>query len=82
MKFVSCLLLAVGLICSAAYAALDLTEIGVGARPLGMGKAYVGLADDASAIFFNPAGGKSLLLNDKLTSIWAASPLKEAPLET
>lgn len=34
----------------------DPARIGVGARPLGLGKAYVGLADDASAIFLNPAG--------------------------
>lgn len=56
MKVVSFLLVIVCLISSAAFAALDLSEIGVGARPLGMGKAYVGLADDASAIFVNPAG--------------------------
>jgi len=30
--------------------------IGVGARPLGMGGAFVGLADDASASYWNPAG--------------------------
>lgn len=34
----------------------DPSEIGVGARPLGMGKAFVGIADDGSAIFMNPAG--------------------------
>jgi len=34
----------------------DPTTIGVGARALGMGKAYVGLAEDGDAIFMNPAG--------------------------
>jgi hypothetical protein len=34
----------------------DPSRIGVGARPLGMGKAFVGLADDGNAIFLNPAG--------------------------
>ncbi len=34
----------------------DPSEIGVGARPLGMGKAFVGIADDGSAVFLNPAG--------------------------
>ena len=29
---------------------------GGGARPMGMGGAYIGLADDANAPFFNPAG--------------------------
>jgi hypothetical protein len=49
-------LLAVVLCGSTAMAALDLSEIGVGARPLGLGKAYFAQADDASAIFTNPAG--------------------------
>jgi hypothetical protein len=34
----------------------DPTDIGVGARPIGMGKAYVGLADDVNCVFMNPAG--------------------------
>ncbi|MFA5162124.1 MAG: hypothetical protein WC421_07745 [Elusimicrobiales bacterium] len=29
---------------------------GIGARPLGMGGAYVGLAEDVSSIYWNPAG--------------------------
>jgi len=56
MKQLICLLLAVVLCGSTAMAALDLSEIGVGARPLSLGKAYFALADDASAIFTNPAG--------------------------
>lgn len=36
--------------------AIDPTYIGVGARPLGMGKAYVAVAEDADTIFMNPAG--------------------------
>jgi len=35
---------------------MDPTLIGIGARPTGTGKAFVGLADDANAIFLNPAG--------------------------
>ncbi len=31
-------------------------NIGFGARPLGMGNAFAGLADDASGVAFNPAG--------------------------
>ncbi len=34
----------------------DPIRIGVGARPMGMGKAFVALADDASAALINPAG--------------------------
>lgn len=34
----------------------DPTKISVGARPLGMGKTFTGIADDPSAIFLNPAG--------------------------
>lgn len=33
----------------------SLFEIGMGARPLGMGGAFVGLADDENAVFYNPA---------------------------
>ncbi|MBN2057374.1 MAG: S-layer homology domain-containing protein [Candidatus Saganbacteria bacterium] len=36
--------------------ASDITRLGVGARPLGMGKMFVGLSDDISSIFLNPAG--------------------------
>jgi hypothetical protein len=36
--------------------AVDPTRLGVGARPLGMGKAYVGLAQGVESIFLNPAG--------------------------
>jgi hypothetical protein len=39
-----------------AQAAPDPAYIAVGARPLGMGKAFVGLADDLGAAFLNPAG--------------------------
>lgn len=34
----------------------DITRLGVGARPLGMGKMFTGLADDISSIYLNPAG--------------------------
>ncbi|MDI6731904.1 MAG: S-layer homology domain-containing protein [Candidatus Margulisbacteria bacterium] len=34
----------------------DPTQIGIGARPLALGRAYSALADDASAIFINPSG--------------------------
>jgi len=34
----------------------DLTRLGVGARPLGMGKMFTGLSDDLSALYLNPGG--------------------------
>jgi hypothetical protein len=40
---------------SAKYAA-EFLRLGVGARALGMGGGFVGLADDASAAYWNPAG--------------------------
>ncbi|OGC23137.1 hypothetical protein A2291_00450 [candidate division WOR-1 bacterium RIFOXYB2_FULL_42_35] len=41
---------------AATTVANDPTRISVGARPLGMGKAYVALADDINSVFINPAG--------------------------
>jgi hypothetical protein len=41
---------------SSAKSMLDPSSIGMGARPLGLGKAYLAIADDSSAIFLNPAG--------------------------
>jgi hypothetical protein len=35
---------------------VDPTLVGIGARPVGIGKAFVGLADDVNAVFMNPAG--------------------------
>jgi len=58
------ILLSLILFCAAALAGAsnltDLTEIGVGARPLGMAKAFNTIADDGSAIFMNPAGLNSV----------------------
>ena len=36
--------------------ASDPSRLGVGARPLGMGRMFIPVADDASAVFLNPAG--------------------------
>jgi hypothetical protein len=41
---------------SGAHATIDPLYIGVGARPLGMGKAYVAVAEDGDTVFVNPAG--------------------------
>ncbi len=54
-----------------AWAALDPLQIGVGARPLGMGKAYVALAEDGDTVFINPAGLGRLDI-PKVTSMYAS----------
>jgi hypothetical protein len=41
--------------CDAAQTA-DYSKVGIGARVLGMGRSFVALADDANAVFVNPAG--------------------------
>jgi hypothetical protein len=52
--------------------AVDISRSGVGARPMAMGKTFTGLADDANAIFYNPAGmayfktPKALNINSQL----------------
>ncbi|OGS22277.1 MAG: hypothetical protein A2252_06865 [Elusimicrobia bacterium RIFOXYA2_FULL_39_19] len=45
---------------SAGTTGLNFLKIGVGARPIGMGGAFVGVADDLNAINWNPAGLASL----------------------
>jgi hypothetical protein len=49
----------------------DPMTIGVGARALGMGKTYVGVAEDADAIFMNPAG-IARITNPKLSSMYTS----------
>jgi len=39
-------------------------EIGVSARAIGMGEAFLGVADDASALYYNPAGLSLLTKNE------------------
>jgi hypothetical protein len=46
----------------------DPSSIGVGARPLALGRAYEGLSDDANGLFINPAGLAGIS-NIKLTSM-------------
>ncbi len=50
--------------------AAALLEIGVGARPLGMGGAFTALADDENAVFYNPAG-LAFLTKRGLTSLYS-----------
>lgn len=49
-------------------------KIGVGPRAIGMGEAFVAMANDASAIYWNPAGLGSLTKNEVLaqTTTWIA----------
>lgn len=49
-------------------------KIGVSARATGMGSAYTGVADDASAVFWNPGGLVNVLGNEVSLShvTWAA----------
>ncbi len=71
-KFLVCLSIIVLASCGAfadvTGSITDPSDIGVGARPLALGKAYVGLSDDANGIFLNPAGLAGIQ-NVKLTSM-------------
>ncbi len=49
---------------SAGTTALDFLNIGVGARPVGMGEAFTALVDDSNAVFWNPAGLGQLKRNE------------------
>jgi len=44
------------LVCVRVTCRADFEDLGVGARPIGMGNAYTALADDVNAIYYNPAG--------------------------
>lgn len=48
-------------------AGVEFLRLGGGARPLGMGEAYVGLANDVSAMFYNPAGLAQIAFPEILT---------------
>lgn len=63
------LLLLIFAIPAAASSIVDPSYIGVGARPLGMGKAYVACAEDGETLFFNPAG-LGQVSGVKLTSMY------------
>ncbi|MBN2057231.1 MAG: hypothetical protein JW782_00325, partial [Candidatus Saganbacteria bacterium] len=49
----------------------DPMSIGVGARALGLGRAYVGMAEDSDALFMNPAG-IARAGNPKLSSMYSS----------
>ncbi|KAF0134067.1 MAG: hypothetical protein FD145_921 [Candidatus Saganbacteria bacterium] len=63
------LLLLIAAAASFAQSAPDPIRIATGARPLGLGKAFVGLADDVSSIYLNPSGLANV---DRwqMTSMW------------
>ena len=50
------LMMASGALADVSGSMTDPSDIGVGARPLALGKAFVGFSGDASDIFINPAG--------------------------
>jgi len=50
------LLMGAILLCVEGTCWADFEDLGVGARPMGMGNAYTALADDVNAIYYNPAG--------------------------
>jgi len=73
MKKLGAVMLVVFCLASAALAEglPDPMMIGVGARSLAMGKAYVGVAEDGDAIFMNPAG-IARIATPKLSSMYAS----------
>jgi long-subunit fatty acid transport protein len=48
-------------------------QLMVGARPMGMGGAFTGLADDVTAVFFNPAGISALAQREAMAMHGALS---------
>jgi tetratricopeptide (TPR) repeat protein len=50
-----------------ASSGVEFLKLGAGARPLAMGDAYTGLANDSAAIFYNPAGLANLNFPEVMT---------------
>lgn len=55
-------------------ATTDPSDIGVGARPMGMGKAYVAISDAGGGIFINPAGLAGIK-TPRLSSMYTSFPI-------
>ena len=53
-------------------------ELGVGARAMGMGGAFVSIADDGSAFYWNPAGVSQLIRPREYRQL---QPLQPRPLQ-
>jgi len=53
---VATLIFSATILSAAGETALDFMRINVGARPAGMGEAFVAVADETSAMYWNPAG--------------------------
>lgn len=57
IKILSILIISISIFASASFAEIaDLSYSGVGARPLGMGRAFTAVPDGPNSICFNPAG--------------------------
>ncbi|MFA4858887.1 MAG: PorV/PorQ family protein [Candidatus Margulisiibacteriota bacterium] len=74
MKLVRLIIITAVVVAAVAIPALatsftDPLQIAVGARPLGMGKAYVAVAEEAETLFINPAG-LGMIKSAKLTSMY------------
>lgn len=54
----------------------------VGARPRGMGGAFVAVADDASATWWNPAGLPATLIFDGVADVSAMTGIPDQPSDT
>ena len=73
LSIVITMLMAMSTPCAAAT--FDPSTAALGARPMGLGGAFVGIADDSNAIFYNPAGLAGL---DK----WSATSMYTKLLDT
>jgi len=73
-KLIFALILACNCPLSAAYqenagtAGMQFLKIGAGARPAGMGEAFVSISDDANALYWNPAGLASSMNTEVMLS--------------
>jgi hypothetical protein len=80
MKKYNLSLIIFGLIIGAAQSSAQV-DLQLGARPQGMGGAYVALADDANAVYWNPAGLALTRGGDVQFMHWAFEEIKQITVD-
>ncbi len=72
---------AIAIILAAGIGMANPVELGVGARAQGMGGAFMGISDDATAIYWNPAGLSTIKSTQINLNHWMFQDIKDVMIE-